>query len=124
MNATAAIAPRNGARWLTQALEAEGVDTLFGYPGGTIMPFYDALVDSGLKHIPVSYTHLDVYKRQHHDVARLHFIGEDALHRRILTFEYLGIAFEHMDGFIHARGLHHAAIDGQIAVEHGQTTFL
>jgi len=53
MNATAATAPRNGARWLTHALEAEGVDTLFGYPGGTIMPFYDALVDSRLKHILV-----------------------------------------------------------------------
>ena len=48
-----AIGPRNGARWLTQALEAEGVETLFGYPGGTIMPFYDALVDSKLKHILV-----------------------------------------------------------------------
>ena len=33
----------NGAGWLVQALVAEGVDTLFGYPGGTIMPFYDAL---------------------------------------------------------------------------------
>ncbi|RZA33539.1 MAG: acetolactate synthase 2 catalytic subunit [Lysobacteraceae bacterium] len=55
MNAAAATAatPCNGARWLTQALEAEGVDTLFGYPGGTIMPFYDALVDSRLKHILV-----------------------------------------------------------------------
>lgn len=54
MNTSAhSSAPRNGARWLTQALEAEGVDTLFGYPGGTIMPFYDALVDSGLKHILV-----------------------------------------------------------------------
>ena len=53
MNADAAAASRNGARWLTQALEAEGVDTLFGYPGGTIMPFYDALVDSSLKHILV-----------------------------------------------------------------------
>jgi len=54
MNTSAhSTAPRNGARWLTQALEAEGVDTLFGYPGGTIMPFYDALVDSGLKHILV-----------------------------------------------------------------------
>ncbi len=55
MNATAATAatPCNGARWLTKALEAEGVDTLFGYPGGTIMPFYDALVDSKLKHILV-----------------------------------------------------------------------
>ncbi|MBL8256313.1 MAG: acetolactate synthase 2 catalytic subunit [Pseudoxanthomonas mexicana] len=53
MNAAAATAPRNGARWLTRALEIEGVDTLFGYPGGTIMPFYDALVDSSLKHILV-----------------------------------------------------------------------
>ncbi len=30
------------AGWL-DALDAEGVETLFGYPGGTIMPFYDAL---------------------------------------------------------------------------------
>ena len=44
----------NGARWLAQALVAEGVDTLFGYPGGTIMPFYDALHDApGLKHVLV-----------------------------------------------------------------------
>jgi acetolactate synthase-1/2/3 large subunit len=54
MNATTATAaPRNGARWIAHALEKEGVDTLFGYPGGTIMPFYDALVDSSLKHILV-----------------------------------------------------------------------
>ena len=53
MDTTANATPPNGARWLTQALEAEGVDTLFGYPGGTIMPFYDALVDSSLKHILV-----------------------------------------------------------------------
>ena len=53
MNAPTATAPRNGARWLAHALETEGVDTLFGYPGGTIMPFYDALVDSTLKHILV-----------------------------------------------------------------------
>ena len=43
----------NGARWLVQALEAEGVDTLFGYPGGTIMPFYDALHGAPLKHVLV-----------------------------------------------------------------------
>lgn len=55
MNAAAAstATPCNGARWLVRALEAEGVDTLFGYPGGTIMPFYDALVNSKLKHILV-----------------------------------------------------------------------
>ncbi|MCL1635527.1 acetolactate synthase 2 catalytic subunit [Luteimonas sp. SX5] len=43
----------NGARWLVQALAAEGVDTLFGYPGGAIMPFYDALHGADLKHILV-----------------------------------------------------------------------
>ena len=44
----------NGARWLAQALVAEGVDVLFGYPGGTIMPFYDALHDAPeLKHVLV-----------------------------------------------------------------------
>ena len=44
---------RNGAAWVAHALEAEGVDTLFGYPGGAIMPFYDALVDSSLRHVLV-----------------------------------------------------------------------
>ena len=43
----------NGAHWLVQALEAEGVDTLFGYPGGTIMPFYDALHGASLRHVLV-----------------------------------------------------------------------
>ena len=43
----------NSARWLVQALKAEGVDTLFGYPGGAIMPFYDALHGSDLKHVLV-----------------------------------------------------------------------
>ncbi|MBS0226741.1 MAG: acetolactate synthase 2 catalytic subunit [Proteobacteria bacterium] len=44
----------NGARWLAQALVAEGVDTLFGYPGGAIMPFYDALHGAPeLKHVLV-----------------------------------------------------------------------
>jgi acetolactate synthase-1/2/3 large subunit len=43
----------NGARWLVHALVAEGVDTLFGYPGGAIMPFYDALHGAGLKHVLV-----------------------------------------------------------------------
>ncbi len=43
----------NGAEFLARALERQGVDTIFGYPGGTIMPFYDALVDSSIRHILV-----------------------------------------------------------------------
>ena len=34
-----------GSKALMRALQAEGVKTIFGYPGGTIMPVYDALFD-------------------------------------------------------------------------------
>ncbi len=34
-----------GAKALMRALKAEGVETIFGYPGGSIMPVYDALFD-------------------------------------------------------------------------------
>jgi len=40
----------NGARLVTECLKAHGVKTVFGYPGGAIMPVYDALYDSGLEH--------------------------------------------------------------------------
>ncbi|HXN31906.1 MAG TPA: acetolactate synthase 2 catalytic subunit [Polyangiaceae bacterium] len=43
----------NAAAALVRALEAEGVDIVFGYPGGAILPVYDALVDSKLRHILV-----------------------------------------------------------------------
>ena len=43
----------NGAHLVIAALEAEGVDTVFGYPGGAIMPVYDALYHSSLEHILV-----------------------------------------------------------------------
>ena len=35
----------NGAQALVQSLIREGVDLVFGYPGGAIMPVYDALYD-------------------------------------------------------------------------------
>ncbi len=40
-----------GADLLVSYLKQEGVDTVFGYPGGAIMPVYDALYDAGLKHV-------------------------------------------------------------------------
>ena len=44
----------SGARLVVEALEREGVTHLFGYPGGAIMPVYDALTQSAqLKHILV-----------------------------------------------------------------------
>ncbi len=40
-----------GAQWVVQALRAQGVETVFGYPGGAIMPVYDALYDGGVEHL-------------------------------------------------------------------------
>jgi len=40
-----------GAEIVLQCLRAEGVDLVFGYPGGAIMPLYDALNGSGVRHI-------------------------------------------------------------------------
>jgi acetolactate synthase-1/2/3 large subunit len=42
-----------GAEFMVRALEREGVDTIFGFPGGAILQFYDALYDSKLHHILV-----------------------------------------------------------------------
>ncbi|EBY0375590.1 acetolactate synthase 2 catalytic subunit [Salmonella enterica subsp. enterica serovar Toulon] len=41
----------NGAQWVVHALRAQGVKTVFGYPGGAIMPVYDALYDGGVEHL-------------------------------------------------------------------------
>src|SRR3954471_2999429 len=45
----------SGSQAVLEAFIAEGVDTIFGYPGGAIMPIYDALYDyhEQLKHILV-----------------------------------------------------------------------
>ena len=50
---SAEAAPRSGARLLVSTLERLGVEVVFGYPGGAIMPVYDALAGSKLKHILV-----------------------------------------------------------------------
>jgi acetolactate synthase-1/2/3 large subunit len=42
-----------GAEAVMKTLEALGVDTVFGYPGGAIMPAYDTLIDAGLEHVLV-----------------------------------------------------------------------
>lgn len=45
----------NGSHALMKSLVAEGVDVIFGYPGGAIMPVYDALYDykDQIRHILV-----------------------------------------------------------------------
>ncbi len=40
-----------GAEIVLQCMRAEGIDLVFGYPGGAIMPLYDALEGSGIRHV-------------------------------------------------------------------------
>jgi len=56
----------SGSQAVLEALIAEGVDTIFGYPGGAIMPIYDALYDYNdkLKHILVRHEQGGIHAAQ------------------------------------------------------------
>ncbi len=42
---------RTGAEILVDIMEQQGVDTIFGYPGGAAIPIFDALLDSKIKFV-------------------------------------------------------------------------
>jgi acetolactate synthase I/II/III large subunit len=42
-----------GAQMLIKCLKEEGVEVIFGFPGGVVIPIYDAIFDSDLRHILV-----------------------------------------------------------------------
>ncbi len=56
----------SGSQAVMEALIHEGVDTVFGYPGGAIMPIYDALYDytDQLKHILVRHEQGGIHAAQ------------------------------------------------------------
>src|SRR5690348_116601 len=63
-----AAATRTGAQIVWEVLVGEGVDVVFGYPGGAIMPTYDAMLGYPIRHVLVRHeqgaTHMaDGYAR-------------------------------------------------------------
>ena len=59
---------RSGAQIIWSCLVDQGIDTVFGYPGGAILPAYDALLDHPIRHVLVRHeqgaTHMaDGYAR-------------------------------------------------------------
>ena len=65
---------RTGAQMLWESLVREGVSTVFGYPGGAILPAYDALLDYPIRHVLVRHeqgaTHMaDGYARASGEVG-------------------------------------------------------
>ena len=62
------MAKRTGAQIIWECLVHEGVQTVFGYPGGAILPAYDAMLDYPVRHVLVRHeqgaTHMaDGYAR-------------------------------------------------------------
>ena len=43
----------SGSKILLECLVREGVDTIYGYPGGVTIPFYDAMYDHPIRHVLV-----------------------------------------------------------------------
>src|SRR5271166_3415972 len=53
---------KSGAEALLRALKAQGVDTIFGYPGGAVLPIYDAIFQQNeIKHILVRHEQAAVH---------------------------------------------------------------
>jgi len=55
---------KSGAQILIEGLKEQGVDVIFGYPGGVVLPLYDELYDSDIRHILVR-----------HEQAAIHAAG-------------------------------------------------
>ena len=44
--------PKNGSELVLDTLKGLGVETIFGYPGGAVLPLYDAIYEfEGIRHI-------------------------------------------------------------------------
>ncbi len=63
---TSVVRELSGSQAVLEAFLAEGVDTIFGYPGGAIMPIYDALYDyrDKLNHILVRHEQGGIHAAQ------------------------------------------------------------
>ena len=61
-----------GAKMIVQALRDQGVDTVFGYPGGAIMPVYDALYDNKMLTIIYLAPNKDESTRSIHPLALIY----------------------------------------------------
>ena len=68
ISGTVTLMKQRGAHIIWSVLVEQGVDTVFGYPGGAILPAYDALLDHPIRHVLVRHeqgaTHMaDGYAR-------------------------------------------------------------
>ncbi|KPY72918.1 Two component transcriptional regulator, winged helix family [Pseudomonas savastanoi pv. fraxini] len=58
------------------------------------------------------------------DVASLHFVSKNPAYCAVLAFEDFGVAFEDVNRLVDTGSFHYAAIQRDVAVQHGQAAFL
>src|SRR6266403_5565395 len=88
-----------GAQILRRTLVDAGVDVMFGYPGGAIMPFYDALHGhAGLRHILVRHEQAAAHAADGYARASNRVGGFVATSGPCATNLVTGLAAAHMDG--------------------------
>ena len=62
MSKTQTVAMMPGAEVILKVMEAEGVYVIFGYPGGAVLPIYDALFkNNSIRHILVRHEQAAVH---------------------------------------------------------------
>ena len=90
---------------IMECLKAEGVDVVFGYPGGANLPTYDAFVDAGIRHILVRHEAGGGHAAEGYAKASGK-VGVVFAHLRPGRDEHRHAAHRRDDGLRPARGLH------------------
>src|SRR6478672_513723 len=77
-----------------------------------------------IEHLLHARTAARAFVADHHDVTGADFSAENACDRGVLTFEHTGPAGKIEDARVNTRGLHDAAVLGQISIENGEPSIL
>ena len=81
-------------------------------------------VAGGVQHLLHAGAALGAFVAHDDHIARLDLVGQDVGHGFVLRLDHMGGAFKHQQAVVHACGLDHAAVDGDVAGQHSQAAFL
>ena len=99
-------------------------ETAVGQQGAGFAQAFGFQVRRRVQHLLHARAAFRAFVTDDHDVTGLHFISQNAAHGAVLAFKDLGVAFEHVDRLVNTGGFHHATVQRDVAVQHGQATFL
>ncbi len=81
-------------------------------------------VAGGVQHLLHAGTALGAFVAHDHHVTSLHLVVQNIGHGLVLRLGHMGCAFKHQQRVVHASGLDHAAVQRDVATQHGQAALL